>query len=89
MLQKLRQLDWVLLALILLGARSVYDANISQALIVMCFTGLVGFTRWLASKKQPDMNASVMEELNKMKNTIGNISMKNVKRELPENIRLF
>ena len=89
MVQKLKELDWVLLALILQGGRSVYDANIAQALIVACFAGLVGFNRWMDSKKQKDINHTVMEELTKMRNTLSGLQMKNIKRELPENVRLF
>lgn len=76
-MEKLKQFDWVLIALILLGLRSLYDANMAQAMVVVCFSTLVGLKRFLESRQVKDLDKETREELERIKANMSAITIKN------------
>lgn len=76
MLNKIKSLDTILIVLILLGLRSVVDANIAQAVIVACFGALVAYNKYLKTKEQPDIRAELMNEIEKIQSNVTSLSMR-------------
>lgn len=76
MLNKIKSLDAILIVLILLGLRSVIDANIAQAAVVACFGALVAYNKYLKAKEQPDIRAELMNEIEKIQSNVTSLSMR-------------
>jgi hypothetical protein len=76
MLNKIKSLDAILVVLILLGLRSIIDANVAQAIIVACFGALVAYNKYLKTKEQPDIRAEIMNELEKVQANVTSLSMR-------------
>lgn len=79
MIEKLTKVNWIFVALILLGLRALIDANFPQALIVACFCGLEGFRQWSEARKPLPLNDQVMKDLEEMKNNVTSLAMRNAK----------
>lgn len=77
MLQKLKQVNWILLVLITLGLRSVYAADVAQALIVISFSSVYSLTMYLKTKEVKSLNDEVKNQLDEMKTVVGGLAMKN------------
>lgn len=90
-MERLKNLDWVLVTLILLGARSIIDANVAQSIVVACFSAVYGFKQWLGVKKEQSVSADIMKELDQMKTNVAGVMMKNsIKpQQMQENIKRF
>lgn len=91
MYQKLTNVNWIYVALILLGLRALSDANLSQALIVACLAGLQGYKEYLKTKTVDPINADIKRQLEEMKSNIDSVSMRAIKAPNPTNqeIRRF
>lgn len=90
-MEKLKKFDWVAFSLIMLGLRSLYDANVAQALIVACFSALVGYNRFLASKQQRDIDSETRSELERIKANMSALMVKNASKpaDVGNNVRFF
>jgi hypothetical protein len=75
--QMLLNRNYILLTLILLGLRSLADASIGQAMVIMCFAGLVGYQKYLDTKKQKDISEELVRELHDLRNNVSVLMMKN------------
>lgn len=87
--EKLKQVNWIYVALILLGLRALIDANLSQALIVACLSGLQGFKEWQDTKKTIPLNDQVLKELEEMKNNVNGLAIRGVKTAVAQEPRRF
>jgi hypothetical protein len=89
-IERVKQADWVLIALVALGLRSLYEASLGQAMVVACFSGLVAWSRYLSTKQVRDLDKETREELDKMKNNLSALAMKNtIKAPLEPGQRFF
>lgn len=90
LIDRIKQADWVFIALVALGLRSLYEASMSQAIVVACFSGLVAWSRYLATKQVKDLDKETREELERIKANVSSLSMKNtVKPPLEPGQRFF
>lgn len=87
--EKLAKVNWIYIALILLGLRALIDANLSQALIVACLSGLEGFHQWQEARKPVSLNDKVLAELEDMKNNVNGLAMRGVKTAVAQEPRRF
>ena len=84
--------NFVLITFILLGARAIaVEPGIGFALTVASFAGLLGFRQYLDSKVKPDLNATVLAELEQVKANMSGIMMKNASRpaQMQQEIKRF
>lgn len=72
----LSKVNYIATVLLLLGIRAIVDANLAQALIVCCFSGLYGYMKYLESVKIPDANAEIKSELEKLRSNMSAIMIK-------------
>lgn len=77
MLEKLKQVNWVLFVLISLGLRSVWSADISQALVVTAFSGLYAFKMYLNSREIQSADKDVKKQIEEVQATVAGLAMKN------------
>lgn len=91
MLEKLKQVNWILFVLIALGMRALVSADMAQALVVIAFSGLYGFKMHLDSKEVKDINSDVKTQLDEMKTAVAGLSMKNAAKpqQMQQEIRRF
>lgn len=91
MLEKLKKLDVLLVLLLALGARSLIDSNIAQAMVVMAFCGLYGYTKFLRSKEVVPLNEEVQRQLEEMRSTVSGLAMKNASKpdQMKNEVRRF
>lgn len=77
MLEKLKKVNWILFVLIALGLRSVYAADIAQAVIVMAFAGMYSFKMYLDKQDVKEIDKDVKTKLEEMQATVAGLAMKN------------
>lgn len=78
----MKKVNYTLVIFILLGLRSVaVGSNIGDALAIIGVLGVVGFEKYLESKKGPDINAALREELDSIKSSMSAISIRNGVKE--------
>lgn len=91
--QMLLNKNYILLTLILLGLRSIVDASIGQALVIMCFAGLIGYQKYLDDKNQKNISEELKKELNDIKNSMSVLMLKNTTKtqmnSTPQEIKRF
>lgn len=80
MFSSLSKVDWIYVALIVLGARALIDASLAQAIIVAVFGGLKAYSDYLKATKVKEeyknINEEVTKQLDHMKTVISGLSMK-------------
>ena len=79
MYQKLTNVNWISFVLILLGLRALADANLSQALIVACLSGVISYRDHLKSKAKDPVNDDIKRQLDEMKSNLDSVSMRSIK----------
>lgn len=91
MYDKLTKVNWIFVVLILLGLRTLADANFAQALVITALCGLVGWKDYLKSKEQPPLSEEVQRQLDEVKSTVGGLAMRSASRpaQMEESIKRF
>ncbi len=91
MLQKLMKINWVFVVLILLGLRSLIDANFPQAVIIACLIGLQSFREYIAYKTPVPLSEDVQRQLDEMKTAVAGLSMRQAAKpaQMEQQIRRF
>lgn len=91
MLEKLKKVNWILFVLIVLGLRSVYAADIAQAIIVMAFAGLYSFKMHLDKQDVKEIDKDVKLKLEEMQATVAGLAMKNAikPQQMQQEIKRF
>lgn len=77
MLEKLKKVNWTLFVLIALGLRSVWAADMAQAIIVIAFSGIYSFKLYLNSLEVKSLDQDVKKQLEEVKTTVAGLAMKN------------
>jgi hypothetical protein len=77
MIEKLKQVNWVLFVLVVLGLRAVYSADMAQALVVIAFSAVYSFKTYMNSVASKPLETDVKNQLEEMKTTISGLAMKN------------
>lgn len=77
MIEKLKQVNWILFVLIVLGLRAVVSADLAQALVVIAFSAVYGFKMHLTATARAPLEADVKIQIEEMKNVISGLAMKN------------
>jgi hypothetical protein len=87
-MSKLKSVDWVFVILCGMGIRSIVDANLSQALIVACFAGVLCFKRYLDYVKKPDLNEDLKKQIEDLRSNMSGIMMKNAAKPMMDNRKI-
>jgi hypothetical protein len=86
----IKKLDIVLTVAIALGIRALIDMSIAQALVALGFLGVLAYTKYLESKKQPDYVSMFKSELDDVKSKMSSLYVKQaVKTQNTEGKRFF
>lgn len=88
-MEKIKNIDWIALVLVLLGLRSVYEVSFPQALIVLCFSVLFGVLRFLKSKEQKDIDQETRQELERIKANLSALVVKGASKPQETGMRFF
>lgn len=80
MLDKIKNLNVVLVLLIILSLNSIRDINIAQAMVAVGIFGLMGYIKYLKHIEKPDFSATIMAELEHVKSQMTGISLRNTKQ---------
>lgn len=80
----LSKVNTVVVILALLGIRAIVDANMAQALIVACFSGVYALQLYLASIKKIDVQQNYIDDLNSLRNNVSALMIKNASRPQEE-----
>lgn len=86
-MSKFKNVDYVFLILCAMGIRSIIDANLSQALIVACFAGVLCFKRYLDYVKKPDANEELRKEIEGLRANMSGLMMKNAAKPMMDSNR--
>ena len=83
--------NYINVVLVLLGIRAIVDANLSQALIVACFSGIYSYSKYLDTKKAPNIAEDLRKEIGDIKNNMSSLMMKNAARppEMEQQLKRF
>lgn len=73
----LSKANYIAIVLLLLGTRAIVDANMAQATIVFCFSCVYGYIKYLDTLKIVDVNADMKAELEKVKNNVSTLMIRN------------
>jgi len=87
-MNKFKNIDYVFLILCAMGIRSIIDANLSQALIVACFSTILCFKRYLDYVKKPDFNQDVQKQIEDLRSNMSGIMMKNAAKPMMDNRKI-
>lgn len=87
-MSKFKNVDYVFVILCLMGIRSIVDANLSQALIVACFAGVLCFRRYLDYVKKPDINEDIKRQIEDLRSNMSGIMMKNAAKPMMDNRKI-
>ena len=85
------EVDFVLIVAILLGFRALVSMDVAQAMVALGFISLIGYTKYLETKKQPDINAEIRKQLEEMQSKVSSIFVKNAAKPTtpPDGKRFF
>jgi hypothetical protein len=83
-MSKLKTIDYVFLILCAMGIRSIIDANVSQALIVVCFSAIVCFNKYLEHVKKPDIAADLVKQIEDLRGNMSGLMIKNAAKPAPD-----
>lgn len=77
MIEKLKQVNWILFVLITLGLRAIVSADMAQALVVIAFSAVYSFKMYMSSLVVKELDTDVKKQIEEMKTTISGLAMKN------------
>jgi hypothetical protein len=83
------KVDLLMLVLILLALRSLFELNIAQSIVFVSFSAFVGYKKWLDNNQKPDIAEEIKQELDKVKNTVSGLAIKSTVKPTPEGKRFF
>jgi hypothetical protein len=83
------KIDILASVLVILALRALYSMDIAQAIVFVALSAFIGYTKWLDMIKKPDLSEEVMDELNKMKNVVSSLAVKNAAKSAQEGKRFF
>ena len=83
------KIDILTSVLIILALRSLFSMDIAQAIVFVALSAFVGYKKWLDLTVKPDISEEVMKELEKMKNIVSGIAVKNAAKNAVESKRFF
>lgn len=84
--------DFILFTFIFMGARCLFiEPGIGFALTAVSFASLIGYDKYLAFKKAPDVNAELKAELENVKTHISGLMMRNAAKpaQMQQEIKRF
>ena len=86
-MSKLKTIDYVFVILCLMGIRSIIDANAAQAAIVLCFSAIICFNKYMDHVKKPDVGQELRDQIEGIKSNMSGLMMKNAAKPLVDNNR--
>ena len=86
-MSKLKTIDYVFVILCLMGIRSIIDANVAQAAIVLCFSSIICFNKYMDHVKKPDVGQELRDQIEGIKSNMSGLMMKNAAKPLVDNNR--
>lgn len=83
--------NYINVVLVLLGIRAIIDANFAQALIVACFSGMYSYSKYLESKKIPNVPEEIKKEISDLRNNVSGLMLRNATKpqEMEQQIKRF
>lgn len=90
-MEKLKRINWVQLTLIALGMRCIYDANVAQALVIACFSGIYAYSKYLEMTKQQDIAADLRKEIDDVRTNVSSLMVRNAAKpeQMQQQIKRF
>lgn len=90
-MDKIKNADWIMLAIIVLSARSLIDFSFPQALVVLALLGYKGWNKYMETKQEVKINDTVLEQISEMRSVVSGMAMKNAARpaEMQKELKRF
>jgi hypothetical protein len=82
-------IDWLTIVLVMLALRSLYIVEIAQSIIFVAFAAYLGYKKWLDMQSKPDVSEEIKQELEKIKNVVSGLAVKNAAKSNVEGKRFF
>jgi hypothetical protein len=82
-------IDWLTAILMVLALRSLHSMEIAQSVVFVAFSVYLGYKKWLDMQSKPDVSEEVMKELEKIKNVVSGLAVKNAAKNSIEGKRFF
>lgn len=79
-MDKIKNADWIMLAIIVLSARSLYDFSFAQAFVVIALLGYKAYQKYLETKQDVKITDTVLEQISEMRSVVSGMAMKNAAR---------
>ncbi len=74
----LLSVNFALLIFFTVGIRiTIFGASIGDALVITALCGLQAFSSWIETKKQPNIEQKLIDELNDIKAKVSGVMLKN------------
>jgi len=81
--------DWLTIVLVALALRSLYTVEIAQSIVFVAFAAYLGYKKWLDMQSKPDVAEEIKQELEKVKNVVSGLVVKNAAKNSIEGKRFF